>query len=249
MQSLTDSVLEFIRQQPEWAFVLVVLVAFLESMAVVGVLVPGWLFLVGIGSLVGGGYLSFYEMSLAMFIGAVIGEGGSYHLGYHYREHIRHWSWFERHQKALIRADAFMREFGVLSLIVGRFIGPVRALLPVVAGIAGMSRRLFWGVNIGSAILWAPLYLVPGMLLGATLTLPEGSRGIMAIFLMSEIFFLWLAQHWWFTAKKRQSESRRLKFQSFLACVCVFMILIIFSLSPMGRQVLQIMLQVFEVVN
>ncbi len=249
LEEYSNQLLSYIEQQPESAFLIVLTIAFLESLAVVGVLLPGWLLLVGVGALVGGGVLPFYSMILAMFIGAVIGEGLSYWLGYHYRDRIRHLSWFESHEKALNRADRFIRRYGVISLAIGRFIGPLRAVLPVVAGISGMSQRLFWSVNIASGVLWAPLYLVPGILVGAALSLPEGSREVMAVFLIAQIFFIWMARKWWLDALKSRENRARLKLQSWLATSCACLMVIIFVLSPVGQQVVQVFAQLLSVVK
>jgi membrane protein DedA with SNARE-associated domain len=247
-ESYSQQILTFIENHPESAFWIVLIVAFLESMAVVGVLVPGWLILLGVGALIGGGILPFYSMALAMFLGAVVGEGFSYFLGYHYRDRIRHWRWLESHQQALNKADNFMRRYGVLSLVIGRFIGPLRALLPLVAGVSGMSQKVFWSVNFGSGIMWAPLYLVPGILVGTALSLPEGSRELMAVFLLAEIVFLWLARKWWLDAARIKEQQFRLKLQSGLAITCCGLLIFIFVLSPVGQQVVQVFGQLLSVV-
>jgi membrane protein DedA with SNARE-associated domain len=248
-ESYSQQILTFIENHPESAFWVVLIIAFLESMAVVGVLVPGWLMLLGVGALIGGGVLPFYSIALAMFLGAVIGEGISYFLGYHYRDRIRHLSWLESHQKVLERADRFIVRYGVISLFVGRFIGPLRAVLPLVAGVSGMSQTVFWVVNIGSGLLWAPMYLVPGILVGTALVLPEGSREFMAVFLLAEIVFIWLARKWWLDAGRNKQQQQRLKIQSWLATACGCLLMAIFSVSPVGKQVLQLFAQVLSIVG
>jgi membrane protein DedA with SNARE-associated domain len=252
IENYSKQLLLFIEQSPEWAFFIVLLIAFLESVAIVGVLMPGWLLLLGVGALIGNQVLPFYSMALAMFIGAVIGEGVSYQLGYHFRDNIRHWKWLESHQKGLERSDRFIKHYGVMSLIIGRFIGPLRALLPLVAGISGMSNRVFWLVNIGSGLLWAPIYLLPGILVGATFSLPEGTREVMAVFVFGECIFLWLSRRWWIAAKrlaKQSEDARGKKLQSILAMTCALLILIILGLSPLGQEILSILYKVFNKVG
>jgi membrane protein DedA with SNARE-associated domain len=60
------------------------------------------------------------------------------------------------------RARLFFRRFGFASIFLGRFLGPVRATVPLVAGVLRMDHRLFQLANIGSAILWVPLLFAPG---------------------------------------------------------------------------------------
>jgi undecaprenyl-diphosphatase len=53
--------------------------------------------------------------------------------------------------------------------MLGRFFGPIRAIIPFIAGMLDMSPKQFLAVNIASALLWAPAYLIPGMLFGNSL--------------------------------------------------------------------------------
>lgn len=250
IEHYTNQILLFIEQQPAWAFFVVLLIAFLESMAIVGVLMPGWLMLLGVGALVGSGVLSFYNMAFAMFLGAVIGEGLSYYLGYHFKDKIRHWRWIENHQKAMARADRFIQNYGVLSLIIGRFIGPLRAILPLMAAISGMRQRVFWLVNVGSGIFWAPVYLIPGVLVGASLSLPKGTQEVMVIFLCAETLFIWLARKWWLDSKRQEGElARRKKLQSLLAIGVSIMTWLVVSFSPVGKSLYAVLGNVLTVVN
>src|SRR5690606_2423485 len=71
------------------------------------------------------------------------------------------------------KGEAFVNKYGVMSVFMGRFVGPVRALVPLVAGMLGMRPLQFYIANIASAIGWAPVYMLPGILLGAaSLELP-----------------------------------------------------------------------------
>ena len=61
-----------------------------------------------------------------------------------------------------------------MSILVGRFLGPVRCIVPLVAGVLGMPKLKFTLVATPSIILWALAYLTPGFLLGAyAMSLPH----------------------------------------------------------------------------
>jgi len=68
------------------------------------------------------------------------------------------------HRKALARARLFFRKYGVASIFLCRFMGPVRAFLPLIAGITAMPQTRFQLANIGSALVWVPVMLAPGYL-------------------------------------------------------------------------------------
>lgn len=59
---------------------------------------------------------------------------------------------------------------GVWAIFIGRFSGPLRASVPLVAGMVGMSQWKFQVANVVSAFIWAGALLIPGNVLGRYLT-------------------------------------------------------------------------------
>ncbi|WBA82754.1 VTT domain-containing protein [Endozoicomonas sp. GU-1] len=147
----------------------VAMVACLESLVVVGIVLPGVALLFALAAIAGAASISIYPILLWAFLGAVVGDGVSYLLGYHYHERVRGWWPFHRHPQWLERGEDFFREYGFLSIVIGRFVGPVRPIIPAVAGMMGMVPSYFFTVNILSALAWSPFYLLPGYLTGAAL--------------------------------------------------------------------------------
>ncbi|MBO9492729.1 VTT domain-containing protein [Thalassotalea sp. G20_0] len=147
----------------------VAMVACLESLVVVGIVLPGVALLFALAAIAGAASISIYPILLWAFLGAVVGDGVSYLLGYHYHERVRGWWPFNRHPQWLERGEDFFRKYGFLSIVIGRFVGPVRPIIPAVAGMMGMVPRYFFTVNILSALAWSPVYLLPGYLTGAAL--------------------------------------------------------------------------------
>jgi len=190
VQTFTESILITIENHAEWAWFFVFLIAFIESMAVIGILMPGWVLLVGIGTMVGADVLSFTPIVLSAYFGAVIGEYLSYSLGYHYHHQILHWKWLSKHQKLIDYSKEFFEKHGVAGVFFGRFIGPVRAFIPLIAGISEMPKRTFFWVNITSGLFWAPLYLIPGILIGAAFDLEkETATSILFIVIIIALVF------------------------------------------------------------
>jgi membrane protein DedA with SNARE-associated domain len=64
-----------------------------------------------------------------------------------------------------VRARLFFRRYGFAAVFFGRFFGPIRATVPVTAGMMGMSAGRFQVANILSALIWAPAILGPGWLM------------------------------------------------------------------------------------
>ncbi|WP_424679750.1 DedA family protein, partial [Escherichia coli] len=56
----------------------------------------------------------------------------------------------------------FFNRWGVWGVFIGRFFGPFRAIVPLVAGICAMPQRYFQLANLASAMIWAFGILAPG---------------------------------------------------------------------------------------
>lgn len=193
MHSVTESILQVIQQNSEWAWLIVFFIAFIESMAIVGLFMPGWILLVGIGTMIGADLLEFLPIVISAYLGAVIGEYLSYQVGYHYHETILKWKIVAKHQKLIDNSRVFFEKHGAAGVFFGRFIGPVRAVMPLIAGISEMPKKTFFWVNISSGIIWAPIYLIPGILIGAAYDLDKEIATFLLFILSLVGLVLWMA--------------------------------------------------------
>ncbi|HHH35428.1 MAG TPA: phosphoesterase PA-phosphatase [Gammaproteobacteria bacterium] len=183
----------WVAQHPQAAWLLVFLVAFSESLVLVGLLVPGAVLMFAAGALIGTGHLHFWTTFAWAVAGAVAGDGLSFWLGWHYRSRLREMWPFARHHDWLERGEAFFNRHGNMSIALGRFVGPVRPIIPAVAGMMGMRPGHFVAVNVASAFLWAPAYLLPGMAFGTSLAIAGQVAGRLALLLVGLLLALWLA--------------------------------------------------------
>src|SRR5262249_22224745 len=74
---------------------------------------------------------------------------------------VHHWP-LNRDPSAVARARLFFRKYGFLSIFIGRFLGPVRSTIPLVAGMMRMKHVTFQIANVTSAVVWVPFMLLPG---------------------------------------------------------------------------------------
>jgi len=79
--------------------------------------------------------------------------------------------------------------------VVGRFIGPLRPVIPVTAGMLGLAPRRFLLVDIPACVVWTPAYLIPGMLFGASLEVASEYAGRLSLLLIIGAMVLWFT--WW----------------------------------------------------
>lgn len=164
MESLVDQCVRLIETHQAWAGVVVGLLAFGESLILIGILLPGTTVLVIVGGLVGAGLIHPLPVVLAAIIGAALGDVVSYYLGIWLGRGVVHKWPLNRHRREVARARLFFRRYGFAAIFLGRFFGPLRATVPLVAGMMGMNRSRFQLANILSALVWAPAILMPGWL-------------------------------------------------------------------------------------
>lgn len=154
-----------------WALAIVFLAALLESIAFIGTFIPGSTAMFIAGALVGTGSLNLGWVMACALVGAVAGDAASYAFGARYKDHISQVWPFRTHPGVLLAGERYFSKHGAKSVIFARFIGPLRAIVPVVAGMLGMNPTKFLGINILSAILWAPVHILPGVVFGASIEL------------------------------------------------------------------------------
>jgi membrane protein DedA with SNARE-associated domain len=191
----TQELLGWLNAHPGWGVAIVFLVAFFESLALVGILLPGIMILFGIGTLIGLGLLDLIPIWIAASSGAVLGDSMSYLLGHRYRGHLLDFWPFSRYPGLMERGARFFQMHGAKSVVAGRFIGPLRPIIPAVAGMMGMKPTRFLAVDIPACISWAPSFLLPGMLFGASLEVASQYTGRLTVILVILVAVLWLT--WW----------------------------------------------------
>ncbi|KTD60208.1 Legionella secretion system protein Y [Legionella sainthelensi] len=163
VQPLTD----WLQQNPHWSLFITFLISLTESLAIIGSIVPGSVTMTAIGILAGSGIMRVDLTLLAAILGAVAGDSLSYALGYYYSEQLIDMWPFKKYPKWLQYGKDFFKAHGGKSVLVGRFVGPLRSIIPVIAGILHMKQWHFLVANVLSAIGWSLLYVMPGVVLGA----------------------------------------------------------------------------------
>jgi membrane protein DedA with SNARE-associated domain len=159
-------ILEFIRANQTWAAPVIFALAFAESLAFVSLVVPAWAVLVGMGALIQSSGISFWPIWIAASVGAALGDWLSYWIGFKF-EHAIADKWpLNRHPQLIPRGEAFMKKWGMLGIFIGRFFGPLRAAVPLVAGIFQMDYWRFQFANWTSAFVWAAVILLIGDIAG-----------------------------------------------------------------------------------
>jgi membrane protein DedA with SNARE-associated domain len=155
-------ILDFIKANSAWAPFIVMLFAFGESLAVIGVFVPATVVLVAIGALVGASGIDFWPVWLGTAIGAVGGDLVSWFVGWSFKDRAKAVWPISNYPEMYERGERFFRKWGLGALFIGRFFGPVRGMIPLIAGVFDMQFVISIAANIASAMVWAFVLLAPG---------------------------------------------------------------------------------------
>ena len=98
----------------------------------------------------------------------------------------------------LKNGETFFHRHGGKSVLFGRFVGPVRPVIPVVAGMLGMGSLHFGIVNVLSAIGWALVYILPGVFFGTSLAVAGAVSTRLAVLILlilaTSWVFVWLGR-------------------------------------------------------
>src|SRR4249920_1065237 len=162
LQAIVQQTVDFVHNNKVWAAPIVFALAFGESLAFISLLIPAWGALVAIGALIGASGISFWPIWIAGGIGAALGDWVSYWFGFKYKEQVAQIWPLSRYPEILPRGEAFVKKWGVPSIFIGRFFGPLRASVPLAAGIFEMPYMQFQIANFVSALIWAAALLVSG---------------------------------------------------------------------------------------
>jgi membrane protein DedA with SNARE-associated domain len=167
MEDLVQPTLDFIAAHRDWAVVIMFVTAFGESLAFLSLAFPGTSLLIAAGALMSGGTLSPVPIVIGAILGAVLGDTLSYWIGRRFGATVTSIWPFTRHPELLPNGIRFFERHGGKSVFIGRFFGPMRAIIPLAAGVMCMPRGWFWFANVASAVIWAPMLLFVGDAVGA----------------------------------------------------------------------------------
>lgn len=159
-----------IATQADWAGPLGFVIAFFGCLAGSSFVVPAAAIVTATGVLIGAGVVS-WTFILWTICGAALGMSVSYELGKRYGPRLLDMPMLQLRQQLVARVRGLFDRYGLAAIMVGYHIGPARALVTSVAGIAGMPRLKFETASILSAAVWivdhALIGAIPGTFIDA----------------------------------------------------------------------------------
>jgi len=196
MEDFAWQLLDFIQTHQDWAIAVMFITAFGESFAFLSLLFPGTTLLIAAGALIKTGSLPLWPILIGAVLGATLGDTVSFWIGKRFGGGLtRIWP-FTRNPELLAAGMQFFHRHGGKSVFIGRFFGPVRAIVPLAAGIMRMSPRLFWITNVTSALIWAPMLVLAGDVIANAGEKVVGSNNMILLLFGGMTLFGVLAAIW-----------------------------------------------------
>jgi membrane protein DedA with SNARE-associated domain len=147
-----------------WTYVLVGVMAFLETGAFVGLVAPGETVVIAGGVIAGQGEIDLLPLIGLVWVCAVLGDTTSFYIGRRLGRRFleQHGPRVKITHARLEQVEGYFDRHGGKTILIGRFIGLVRALAPFIAGASGLTYRRFVPFSIVGTGLWATVFCVLG---------------------------------------------------------------------------------------
>lgn len=164
VESFVEAIVSFVKEHENWAVPVAFFVAFAESFCFLSLLWPGTAILVGVAALMAASGVDIailWPAIIAAGAGGSVGYAVSYWIGRYFKDSVpRIWP-FSSHPRLIPHGEQFFKEYGAWGVFFGHFFGPVRAVIPVVAGMFHTPQIPFQIANVVSAFIWAGGVIAP----------------------------------------------------------------------------------------
>ncbi len=182
LQGLLNEFANFLGQ---WTYLVIGVLSFLETGAFVGLLVPGETALLVGGAVAGQGVINVYLLIAIAWSCAFLGDSTSFYLGHRLGRDfvLRHGSRVGITRERFESVEDYFDKHGGKTVLIGRFVGLVRALSPFVAGSSNMRYAAFAPYSILGSGLQVTAHIMVGYLFSRSIEAAAEYAGLVALWL------------------------------------------------------------------
>ena len=213
MTGYLNSLTVFLSAHAWFGYLVVFLAAMLEAVPIFGSILPGSTIIFALSALAGDGRLDLFGVLAAAFCGAVIGDGGAYLAGRSGERRILKVRPLSSYPEIVAKGERFFHRFGTLAVFFARFVPPVRAFVPIIAGALGMTPLRFFSVNVTAIALWSLAHVLPGALAATAIKEANANGGWLSHFWISTALTLAVALGayvWWRRRRSVEASAKPL---------------------------------------
>ena len=193
MQTTLNNLLPSLQSLGLWGYWVIGLLAFGEALILTSVFSPGTIVVLIGGVLVAQGLYDFGDMVCFVAVGTIFWAEASFRIGLRGGHLFQDGRWIFSTAN-LDRGKRFLAKYGAPSIILGHFFGPLRPIVPVVAGLSGMSRKRFFLWNVVGGLAYTIVALSVGYFFGTALDFVSATltrAGLFALAVLLVMVILW----------------------------------------------------------
>tara|TARA_Y100000590_G_scaffold272729_1_gene306202 strand:- start:2277 stop:2876 length:600 start_codon:yes stop_codon:yes gene_type:complete len=190
-----DAVTFWLQQNPEWIILGLCSAAFIESFALIGIIIPGVVLLAAISALAPSAGLSIFQVVFLVYLSSCLADIFSFLIGKYLSNKIDSIWPFNSNPSWLEQGRKFSKRYGIPGVFLGRFVGPIRPLVPITVGSLSMDLRTFIFVDLISGLIWAPVYTLPAYFAAKTASEGSDNLTLAAGFIALAVAFLLFARY------------------------------------------------------
>jgi membrane-associated protein len=198
--AIIHTVIHYVSAHSDLAYETLFLAAFLEAVPIVGTFIPGSTIILSLSALIATGDLNLVVVLCSVISGAALGDGLAFLFGNRNPSRIRKFWPLNKHRVLIHRGEMFFQKYGKAAVLLARFLPPVRAFVPVIAGAMGMTPRQFYPLNLVAILLWAAVHVFPGVLAGKAYQRAGAIAGHLTLPIILGIaaigFLIWGIRRW-----------------------------------------------------
>lgn len=167
MSGLLSSLVDTLLSVPAvWVYVLVAALVFAEDAFFVGFVIPGETAAILAGVDASRGHVNLGLAVVVVVVAAIAGDSVGYEVGKHLGSRLLQRPFLARRSARFDAARAFLARRGGSAVFLGRGVAFLRAVMPALAGTAGMTYRRFLAWNALGGTIWGMGTVLVGYLAG-----------------------------------------------------------------------------------
>lgn len=160
-----DKIIAFIQANQALAPLVIALLAMGETIVILSIFIPSTILLFAVGGLMAASGVPLLPSLIAGAMGAALGFSLMYLVSVALGPRILTFWPFRTYGETIAKATDFSRRWGFWGVVIGHFGGPIRVLIPIVAGLSRMAPVPFMLANLIGATAWITVFFAPGYLI------------------------------------------------------------------------------------
>lgn len=215
----------FLQHHQSLIGLVIFLIVFFDCIALLGLAIPGNTMVV-IASAVAGSYnYPLWKVIILGILGGWLGDIISYGIGYKLKKRVYQLSFVKKNPKWINSADNYLKHYGIMGLVLGRFVSPLRSNMSMMVGIFHYPVVTFLIVTLMASSLWTITFVVPSWLTGVAFSFPVDEQFWMTLIYVVAILAIFIAISVYGCLKQKRWVTAYMSLASFVLLLLLYLFL------------------------